>query len=299
MKKLLLIAVLVSTFHFKNTGIIETPGKGLEHSGSHEIEQPQTKQLQPVDDQAITYSLQNNALHITFDQGESWKTVPIEKHQLFNERHRGSKEELLDHSYVLTKERAAFIYWENGKVFVVYSLDQGETWEEAVVVDAYPLFGFGKVDFITDEFGYVLLTGERVVAQEQSNFYVTSDGGRTWGEINHPEIMSLVQDGGFVDEDTVFLSVGSFNPDKPNLHVSQDGGTTWSEAEVNVPKEYEEIFLIAEMPTKEEEHLEMLVNQGPNGDYKGGIIKGKFISTDHGGTWEFVEEIEITEIEPG
>lgn len=49
------------------------------------------------------------------------------------------------------------------------------------------------------------------------------------------------------------------------------------------------------MPVKEEDHLAILVNQGPNGDYLGGKVKGKFISKDNGKTWDFSKEVQPNE----
>ena len=39
-----------------------------------------------------------------------------------------------------------------------------------------------------------------------------------------------------------------------------------------------------------EEELTVLLNQGPNGDYEGGRVKGKFVSNDNGKTWIFQKE---------
>ena len=47
----------------------------------------------------------------------------------------------------------------------------------------------------------------------------------------------------------------------------------------------------AETPFIEDDHLAVLVNQGPNGDYQGGLLKGKFISKDNGLNWGFLEEV--------
>ena len=73
--------------------------------------------------------------------------------------------------------------------------------------------------------------------------------------------------------------------------MTLDGGNTWNKAIMHIPTEYNLIFVQAETPVKEQDHLSVLVNQGPNGDYKGGKVKGKFISTDHGETWEFQMEV--------
>lgn len=107
----------------------------------------------------------------------------------------------------------------------------------------------------------------------------------------------LISDGGFINESTGFLSFGTIDPREPDLYVTQDAGNTWEEAVFNIPEKYDDIFVSAEIPVKEESHLAVLVNQGPNGDYKGGATKGKFISEDNGKTWEFSKEVRPNEEE--
>lgn len=60
----------------------------------------------------IDYSLQNDELQITFDNGKNWTRVPIEKETLFNGEYNGSEQELIEGSYILTENRAAFLYSE-------------------------------------------------------------------------------------------------------------------------------------------------------------------------------------------
>lgn len=294
---LMMIGLMVGLFQYEKSNQIKLPKFNVQETPN----KPQ--QLQPTYvEEDIGYSLQNDALHITFDQGGNWITVPIEKDQLFNDGYNGDKQRLTEQSYIITEERLAFLHFdapseniENNRLVVTYSVDKGNTWKASIVAGAYPTTRFRKMDFISDQFGYVIFTGERVVAQEASYIYITINGGESWELINHPDMTRLVYDGGFVDEMTGFLSVGSINPNMPELHVTQDGGDTWSQANINVPAEYSENFLAAEMPFEEADHLAILVNQGPNGDYKGGRIKGKFISEDHGLTWDFAEEVEPDE----
>src|SRR5699024_7437302 len=89
----------------------------------------------------------------------------------------------------------------------------------------------------------------------------------------------------------LFLSYGTINPEEPDLYVTQDAGESWERAKVDVPEKYDAIFVSAEVPVKEDDHLTILLNQGPNGDYEGGDVKGKFISDDNGKTWQFSEEV--------
>lgn len=100
-------------------------------------------------------------------------------------------------------------------------------------------------------------------------------------------------------EDTIDYSLQN-----DELNITFDKGENWTQvpiekdklfADVYVPKKYEKIFVSAETPVKEADHLAVLLNQGPNGDYQGGEVKGKFISGDNGKTWEFSEEAKPNE----
>src|SRR5699024_5907466 len=117
-----------------------TPNETHDHQKSpNEVEPSDPQEFQTTGDQ-IDYTLQNNELNITFNQGEDWTKVPVELDQLFSGEYNGSKQALIEHSYVLTENRAAFLYsegtdWDNQSILLTYSTDQGETWEEAVVAE--------------------------------------------------------------------------------------------------------------------------------------------------------------------
>ncbi|MFD1707218.1 WD40/YVTN/BNR-like repeat-containing protein [Siminovitchia sediminis] len=248
-------------------------------------------------EEKIDYSLQNDEVNVTFDKGKSWIHVPIEKEELFMGEYNGNKEDLIENSYVFSEERIAFLYYHergpgNKQVKILYSFDQGKNWEESVVTEHYPFLRFRKIAFLKDRFGYVIISGDRSMSQETSTVFLTYDGGKSWRETNSSNITRLIADGGFVDQETGFLLHGGVNPEKPELYVTHDSGSTWSEAEIRIPKRYHKIFVTAETPFKEGAQLALLVNQGPGGDYKGGKIKGKFLSEDLGKTWEFSMEVQ-------
>ncbi|MCM3109578.1 WD40/YVTN/BNR-like repeat-containing protein [Lederbergia lenta] len=264
----------------------------------NEPERPLSEQLHPINmNDTISYTLQNNELNITYNKGKDWIKAPITKDQLFAGEYNGDEQELIENSYILTEDRAAFLYSNEERILLTYSLDQGNTWEEAVVTEPFPSMRFRKVDFLTDHFGYAIITGDRTMSQESSHVFLTQDGGLSWNETNTSGVTRLISDGGFLDESTGFLSFGTINPEKPDLYVTQDAGSTWSEATIILPENYNEIFVSAEIPEKEGNHLAILVNQGPNGDYEGGKVKGKFISKDNGTTWEFLKEVQPNETE--
>ncbi|MDL4839425.1 WD40/YVTN/BNR-like repeat-containing protein [Aquibacillus rhizosphaerae] len=261
-------------------------------------EQPQPEDLQPVNTNQVSYTLQNDELNITYNNGNDWINVPVLKDALFAGAYSGNEQELIDDSYVLTENRAAFLYQGAG-VQVKYSLDQGETWQDSTVAESFPAMRFRKLDFVNDQFGYVIISGDKTMSSEYSVAYLTHDGGQTWEKTADSGILRLIADGGFVDEKTGFLSYGIINPDRPDLYVTQDGGKTWSQTMFNIPSKYYQVFVQAETPVKEGDHLAVLLNQGPNGDYQGGKVKGKFISEDNGKSWEFSTEVEPHETEQG
>jgi len=230
----------------------------------NQVEQSNSHGLQATNpDERISYTLQNDELNITFNNGEDWTTVPVEVDQLFSGEYNGTKEELIEGSYILTENRAAFLYsdgenWDHQRILLTYSTDQGKTWEESVVTEPFTVMRFRKVDFLNENFGYIIISGGRTMSQESSHVFLTHNGGVAWEETTNSGVTRLIFDGGFVDESTGFLSFGTINPEEPTLYVTQNGGDTWNEVE--------------------EDHLSVLVNQGPNGDYKGGGVKGKFIS---------------------
>ncbi|MBP1916105.1 WD40/YVTN/BNR-like repeat-containing protein [Lederbergia galactosidilytica] len=293
----IIIGLSISTFYYEGTRK-EGPQLWSEQSPQLATEDDQTETLQPIyTDEQIGYSLQNNQLQITFDQGVNWVNVPVELDQLFSGEFNGNREELIEHSYILNEKRTAFLYSEGlaevGKrVVYIYSTDQGQNWEKTIVTEPYPSMRFRKVAFLSDKFGYIIVSGDRTMSQEMSNVFLTYDGGRIWKETNRSGVTTLLSDGGFIDERVGFLSFSYINPLEPILYVTEDAGNTWESATIDIPEKYLEIFVTAEMPYKENDHLAMLLNQGPNGDYLGGKVKGKFISNDGGENWEFAMEVD-------
>ncbi len=295
---LMVIGIIAGPFLVEKSPVINSP-----ENQASENQEPDPPPLMAIDGSApVGYSLQQEQLQITYNKGEDWVSVPVRKGNLFEGEYSGNEEELIEDSYILTSDRAAFIYAHDNSskdksIRLLYSKNKGQTWEDAVVTESYPPIRFRKVDFIDEAFGYVIISGDRTMSQEMTTVFLTEDGGKSWREIPRPDITRLLYNGGFVDKNTGFLSFGILNPEEPDLHVTQDGGNSWNNATVNIPDQYHRIFVMAEAPFKEDDHLAVYINQGPNGDYKGGNIKGKFISNDLGRTWNFKEEVKLNETE--
>jgi hypothetical protein len=297
---LIMVGMIVAAFFFKMHPELTLPERNqpIEEHEAHEPEPLQPSPLQPIyENDSIGYSLQNDQLQITFNKGSDWIIVPIEKEKLFAGEYNGNKQELIEKSYILTKNFTAFLYSEGSSIKLKYSLNQGDSWEDSVVTAQYLPIRFRKVEFLNETFGYVILSGDRTMSQEWTTVYITNDGGKHWKETTHSGVTRLIYDGGFVDENTGFLSFGILNPVEPDFYVTQDGGNSWHKAIITIPEKYHEIFVMAEVPFKEEDHLAVYIIQGPNGDYLGGKVKGKFISSDNGITWVFSMEVLPTESE--
>jgi hypothetical protein len=292
---LMVIGIIAGTFIFEKEPNVKQPA-------TPEINDPGPPPLQAVNETTapVGYSLQQDQLQITYNQGDEWVKVPIETELLFEGEYSGNKDELIEGSYVLTENHAAFLYAHDyssadKSIRLLYSKNNGETWEDALVTASSPPIRFRKIGFLNESLGYIILSADRTMSQEMITVYLSKDGGKTWKEMPHPDITRLIYDGGFIDEDTGFLSFGILNPEEPDLHVTKDGGQSWSQALIEIPDQYKRIFVIAEVPFKEDDHLAVYVNQGPNGDYEGGMVKGKFISENQGRTWSFTEEVQPDE----
>jgi hypothetical protein len=299
----MMIALIMTLFNYENLiRFIPVRSQSQAIRAQNKPKQSQPDQLRPVTNDPISYTLQKNELNITYDSGKIWVKVPVDQDQLFDGEYNGNKQELIDGSYLLTEHRVAFLHSEgadpnNKSIVLTYSLDQGKTWQNSTVTSSLTSLRFRKIGFLNDHFGYVILSGDRTMSQEISRVFLTQDGGRSWKETASTGVTQLISDGGFVNESTGFLSFGTINPEAPELYVTKDAGKSWSKAVFTIPKKYLKIFVAAEIPTREGDHLAVFVNQGPNGDYEGGKVKGKFISEDSGRIWAFSGEVQPDESE--
>jgi hypothetical protein len=290
---LMFIVLIISTYIYEKQDPVSLP-QPIQRTDSLEQE---PESLKPTTNETISYTLQKNELNITYNEGNDWMKVPIDTESLFQGEYQGNQTELIEDSYILTKDMVAFLYAEATSVLLKYSRDQGDTWQDSVITDSFAPMRFRKVDFLNGSFGYAILSGDRTMSQEYSTVFLTHDGGETWEKTTELPTTRLIAFGSFVDEQTGYLSYGTINPEEPDVYITQNGGDTWTQAQFNIPEKYALVFVQAEEPIKEENFLSVLVNQGPNGDYAGGKVKGKFISEDNGLTWKFHMEVEPDEAE--
>jgi hypothetical protein len=252
--------------------------------------------------QTIAYKTEigKSQLKLTYDSWKHQIILPYALDDFFGGEYSGDKQALIAGSYVLTPERTGFIRTEyasdgssNQNIYYTYTEDQGSSWKNVALIEKTPAIRFRKLAFGKEGFGYIFLSGGRVMSQEGYLSYVTQDGGKTWQEKQVAKGVSrLLTDACYLNEKVGFMSFGGVTPTEPSLYVTTDGGNTWLEATFDMPDEWKKIFVVAEAPYLEDGKLKVLVNQGPMGDYKGGTVKGVFTSDDNGLTWKYDTEID-------
>lgn len=246
--------------------------------------------------ESIRYEIKGDTVRITYDNGLNWKVVPAPFENLFGIAHNGSKQELIDGSYVITPEKTAFVLEQssmsNTNLSVLISMDKGESWKEILVSDHLPILRMRLLGFTSDQDGYLIVTGDKTMSWEINFVFKTNDGGQSWYNVGTAtDTNRLVTGGGFINDQLGFISFGEYRDENqhviPNLHRTTDGGANWERVEVPIPEEYLNYFTIAEIPTFHGTDGTLLVNQGEMGDYLGGKVLAKFTSQDQGKTWSF------------
>lgn len=244
-----------------------------------------------VQDQNNRYQIVNGELKVTYDSGKHWQKVPAPIEELFEGAYNGSKQELIEGSYVITPERTAFVLGDGDSVRILLSTDKGNQWSRAPVPNTLPGIRMRLLGFTSEQDGYLILTGDKTMSWEANVIFKSKDGGKSWVKAGQVDEQRLITAGGFINETLGFVSFGSLNvmnqPPRPSLYRTTDGGKSWAEVEVPIPLEYKGIFVEAEVPTFDGSQGTLLVNQGPSGDYQGGKVLARYISLDEGATWTF------------
>lgn len=152
--------------------------------------------------------------------------------------------------------------------------------------------------YLSEETGYRLEVTDAAAGSRAYALEKTLDGGTKWSLVNGDPFLGDIGTAGgivFLDDRLGFLCLVHSGGARGELYRTEDGGTTFTKIsfpEVKVPLNGAEPynpFDLPGMPTKEGENLNILVGQGSDGDYNGGI-KALYKSKDQGKTWEYVKE---------
>jgi hypothetical protein len=254
-----------------------------------------------------TYKIENKICYVSYDEGSTWKEVPVNLETLVEVGDgRPYYNKLQEKSYVITPEKTAFVYGgtRENPLMMTYSEDKGATWKTSEISRTLDSVRVKFCSFPSANVGYVIATGGRTMSQEGQLIYKTTNGGAIWKEVGSGPSTWLLQSGGFVDENLGFMSYPKIEGAKTNFYRTEDGGKNFEPVILPVYKEEWmgvtlEPFIQPGTPYYEEGQLSLLIGQGEQGDFKGGAVMAKYKSSDKGKTWFFVELVEPPSKEKG
>ncbi|MDR7238125.1 hypothetical protein [Neobacillus drentensis] len=174
-----------------------------------------------VPDQNHRYEIVNEELKVTYDHGEHWRSVPVPLNDLFAGGYSGSKQELIEGSYVISPERTAFVIGDSENVRILLTTDKGEHWRKVPVPNSLPGIRIRLLGFTSKQDGYLILTGDKTMSWEANAIFKTKDGGKSWVKAGYADEQRLITGGGFITDQLGFIFFGSINvmdqPPRPSL----------------------------------------------------------------------------------
>ncbi len=234
----------------------------------------------------------------TWDDGETWKEVPIELEALTarGDQLDGALTGVQEKSYVVSEEMTAFAYGGSPEVpvTVTWSKDQGETWMTSVVTYEYPDVRRLFLSFPDAEHGFLVLTAGRDMRQEGDILYRTENGGVTWTKVERETAPgaggshSLLTGAEFMTPEVGFISIQSSQ--RPLLYRTEDGGVNWKLCALpGSDAENAEYYTMAYVPEQKEDHLCVYLSMAEYSEMGG--VKLRYESQDLGATWNYTGEV--------
>lgn len=225
--------------------------------------------------EANNFKIDNGILYFSYD-GENIIEVPGD--------FSNDKSAYNDHNYIISEEKTVFFYTGNGRKYLVYSDDKGNTWN---TVNLATNGDIQSIQFLNKDVGFILQFEDYALGGVTfGHIDKTTDGGKTWTTINNgigSPTEGTFRSGSqllFVNENIAFVTMPYASGDDSDLYYSEDGGINFTKVTLSD----EQIYYYYYLPTIEDGKLYLEVGQGNDGDYNGGDSK-KYCSEDNGKTW--------------
>ncbi len=225
--------------------------------------------------EANNFKIDNGILYFSYD-GENIIEVPGD--------FSNDKSAYNDHNYIISEEKTVFFYTGNGRKYLVYSDDKGNTWN---TVNLATNGDIQSIQFLNKDVGFILQFEDYALGGVTfGHIDKTTDGGKTWTTINNgigSPTEGTFRSGSqllFVNENIAFVTMPYASGDDSDLYYSEDGGINFTKVTLSDEQIYDYYYL----PTIEDGKLYLEVGQGNDGDYNGGDSK-KYCSEDIGKTW--------------
>lgn len=225
--------------------------------------------------EANNFKIDNGILYFSYD-GENIIEVPGD--------FSNDKSAYNDHNYIISEEKTVFFYTGNGRKYLVYSDDKGNTWN---TVNLATNGDIQSIQFLNKDVGFILQFEDYALGGVTfGHIDKTTDGGKTWTTINNgigSPTEGTFRSGSqllFANENIAFVTMPYASGDDSDLYYSEDGGINFTKVTLSDEQIYDYYYL----PTIEDGKLYLEVGQGNDGDYNGGDSK-KYCSEDNGKTW--------------
>ncbi len=224
---------------------------------------------------ANKYKIDNGILYFSYD-GENVTEVPGD---FLND-----ESDYNNQNYIISEEKTVFFYTKNGRKYLVYSDDKGNTWNTVKLATNGTI---QSIQFLNKDIGFVLQFEDYALGGVTfGHIDKTTDGGQTWTTINNG--IGSLNEGTFrsgsqllfVNENIAFVTMPYASGDDSELYYSEDGGINFTKVNLSDEQIYDYYYL----PTIEDGKIYLEVGQGNDGDYNGGSFK-KYCSEDNGKTW--------------
>ncbi len=225
--------------------------------------------------EANNFKIDNGILYFSYD-GENIIEAPGD--------FSNDKSAYNDHNYIISEEKTVFFYTGNGRKYLVYSDDKGNTWNTVNLANNGDI---QSIQFLNKDVGFILQFEDYALGGVTfGHIDKTTDGGKTWMTINNgigSPTEGTFRSGSqllFVNENIAFVTMPYASGDDSDLYYSEDGGISFTKVTLSD----EQIYDYYHLPTIEDGKLYLEVGQGNDGDYNGGDSK-KYCSEDNGKTW--------------
>lgn len=188
-----------------------------------------------------------------------------------------------DNSYQISEEKIIFYYTKDDKRYLVYSDDEGESWNTTEIENKSSI---ECLQFINSKVGYMLKFEDVALGgQAFGELCKTEDGGINWTNIYYgigddEKNFRTSSQFRFINEKIGFLSMPSVSGESSKMYITKDGGYSFNELEITKSNIYDYYNL----PTVENEKIYIKISQGSDGDYNGGDYKIYF-SNDNAERW--------------
>ena len=254
-----------------------------------EANMPQTQHYKFQSDKEMTYYIQDETLYVTYDGGETFQEVPDGYEKVCKETNDTYDELLDDNSYIVTEEFTGFIGYTDQGTELIYSEDQGGTWQESLITEN----GYKAASFLSRQNGvcYVTFATDRALGSDYYGSWWSEDLN-TWTYITTGDMpLSNLTCVYWASDGTGYYARGEL------LYrmAGREGGLeelTWPEAvEVTESLGFNPFDSIDRF-YEEDGVLYMVVGQGSDGDYvKDGKLSEVLYQSADGVTFTFVKEI--------